>query len=54
MPWIVPCIGTGMFGFAAIALGDISLTYLSDSYCEVDIPPFPVFHARFGLLVPNI
>ncbi|RDL36768.1 uncharacterized protein BP5553_06120 [Venustampulla echinocandica] len=32
MPWIVPCIGTAMFGFTATSLGDISLTYLSDSY----------------------
>ncbi|KAF4625944.1 hypothetical protein G7Y89_g12217 [Cudoniella acicularis] len=35
MPWIVPCIGIGIFGFDVTALGDISLTYLSDSYREI-------------------
>jgi hypothetical protein len=35
MPWIVPCVGAGMFGFTLTALGDTSLTYLSDSYREV-------------------
>jgi hypothetical protein len=35
MPWIVPCVGAGMFGFTLPALGDTSLTYLSDSYREV-------------------
>lgn len=35
MPWIVPCVGAAMFGFTITALGDTSLTYLSDSYREV-------------------
>ena len=34
-PWIIPCIGIGIFGFSVIALADISLTYLSDSYREI-------------------
>ncbi|CAG8974138.1 hypothetical protein HYALB_00002775 [Hymenoscyphus albidus] len=34
-PWIIPCIGIGLFGFVVISMGDISLTYLSDSYPEI-------------------
>ncbi|KAH8657495.1 major facilitator superfamily domain-containing protein [Tricladium varicosporioides] len=35
MDWIIPCIGVGIFGFSVTALGDTSLTYLSDSYREI-------------------
>jgi len=35
MPWIIPCVGIAFFGFALTALGDTSLTYLSDCYREM-------------------
>lgn len=35
--WIVPCIGSGIFGFAFVALGDVALTYAMDCYVEVSI-----------------
>lgn len=38
--WIVPCIGSGIFGFAMVTLGDVGLTYAMDCYCEVSIMPF--------------
>ncbi|OCK77932.1 MFS general substrate transporter [Lepidopterella palustris CBS 459.81] len=33
--WIVPCVGTALFGFSFNALGDMNLTYLTDCYKEV-------------------
>lgn len=35
MHWIIPCVGIAFFGFALTALGDTSLTYLSDCYREM-------------------
>jgi hypothetical protein len=35
LPWIVPCIGSGLFGFAFVTLGDVSLTYTMDCYKDV-------------------
>lgn len=35
--WIVPCIGSGIFGFAMVTLGDVGLTYAMDCYVEVSI-----------------
>lgn len=35
MPWIIPAVGTGIYGFTFATLGDISLTYAMDCYQEV-------------------
>lgn len=35
MPWIVPCIGSGIFGFSMVTLWDAALTYAMDCYVEV-------------------
>ena len=35
LPWIVPCIGSGLFGFAFVTLGDVSLTCTMDCYKDV-------------------
>ena len=35
LPWIIPCVGIAFFGFSLTALGDTSLTYLSDCYREM-------------------
>ncbi|KAK3726133.1 hypothetical protein LTR37_000281 [Vermiconidia calcicola] len=35
LPWIVPCIGSGLFGFSMIALWDVALTYNMDCYVEI-------------------
>jgi hypothetical protein len=35
LPWIVPCIGSGLFGFAFVTMGDVSLTYTMDCYKDV-------------------
>ena len=37
MPWIVPCIGLGIFGWAFVTLGDVALTYCMDCYTDVSI-----------------
>lgn len=37
LPWIVPCIGSGIFGFAMVTLGDVGLTYAMDCYVEVSL-----------------
>jgi len=34
-PWIVACIGSGLFGFAMIVLWDAALTYAMDCYVEI-------------------
>ncbi|KAK4550296.1 hypothetical protein LTR36_003263 [Oleoguttula mirabilis] len=34
-PWIIPCIGSAMYGFGFSIIGDASLTYLQDCYAEV-------------------
>ncbi len=35
MHWIIPCVGIAFFGFSLTALGDTSLSYLSDCYREI-------------------
>ena len=35
MPWIINCVGAAFIGFALGGCGDISLTYLLDSYREI-------------------
>jgi hypothetical protein len=35
LPWIVPCIGLGIFGWAFVTLGDVALTYCMDCYTDV-------------------
>lgn len=40
LPWIIPAIGAGVFGFSFASLADIALTYAMDSYQEVK-PSFP-------------
>jgi hypothetical protein len=35
MPWIINAIGSGFIGFAIGGGGDMSLTYLQDSYEHV-------------------
>lgn len=47
MPWIVPCVGAAIFGFNLTALGDTSLTYLSDSYREVSLSSKINIHSMF-------
>ncbi|KAK5116327.1 hypothetical protein LTR85_009299 [Meristemomyces frigidus] len=34
-PWIIPCIGSALYGFGFSIIGDASLTYLQDCYAEV-------------------
>lgn len=38
LPWIIPCMGSGIFGFAMVTLGDVGLTYAMDCYVEVGLP----------------
>jgi hypothetical protein len=45
MPWIAQCVGAAMFG---TALGDTSLTHISDSYREVS-KPSACFHIYSSL-----
>ncbi len=35
MHWIIPCIGSGLFGFSNVTLWDAALTYAMDCYVEV-------------------
>jgi MFS family permease len=35
LPWILPCLGSGLYGFSMAALIPIVLVYLSDSYHKV-------------------
>ena len=35
MPWIVPAVGAGVFGFTLATMGDIAVTYTMDCYKEV-------------------
>ncbi|KAJ4147238.1 hypothetical protein LMH87_001776 [Akanthomyces muscarius] len=35
MPWPVPAVGLGVYGFGSTALGNITLVYLVDSYRDV-------------------
>lgn len=35
MPWIWPCLGSGLYGFSMAGLLPISLTFLIDSYSQV-------------------
>ncbi|EGX93835.1 Major facilitator superfamily transporter [Cordyceps militaris CM01] len=35
MPWPVPAVGLGVYGFGSAALGNITLVYLVDSYRDV-------------------
>jgi hypothetical protein len=38
LPWIFPCLGSGLYGFSMSALIPIALTYLTDSYNKVSSP----------------
>lgn len=40
LPWIIPAVGAGFFGFGFSALADIALTYAMDCYQEVRTPDF--------------
>lgn len=40
--WIIPCIGTAVFGVAFSLMGTTALTYLTDCYREVSCPKFLV------------
>ncbi|WPH03556.1 Hypothetical protein R9X50_00643700 [Acrodontium crateriforme] len=35
LPWIIPCVGLAMNGFAYVSLSNCLLTYLMDSYIEI-------------------
>ncbi|KAJ5126427.1 hypothetical protein N7448_005729 [Penicillium atrosanguineum] len=35
LPWIFPCLGSGLYGFSMAALIPIALTYLTDSYHKI-------------------
>lgn len=35
MPWYIPAVGLGIYGFGSTALGNIALVYLVDSYRDV-------------------
>lgn len=35
LPWIIPALGAGFFGFAFASLSDIALTYAMDCYQEI-------------------
>ncbi|KAJ6118198.1 hypothetical protein N7471_013665 [Penicillium samsonianum] len=35
LPWVFPCLGSGLYGFSMAALIPIALTYLTDSYNKI-------------------
>ncbi|KAH6976858.1 major facilitator superfamily domain-containing protein [Ilyonectria destructans] len=35
MPWYIPAVGLGIFGFGSTALGNVCVVYLMDSYSDV-------------------
>lgn len=37
LPWIVPAVGYGVYGFAFSVIADLSLTYLLDCYQDVSL-----------------
>jgi hypothetical protein len=48
MPWIVPCIGSGIFGFSMVTIWDAALTYAMDCYVEVSaLPPPSLSHNAY-------